>query len=39
MVDAPHPQAAAQWLEYLKTPEAQAMYQQFGFKSIESHAK
>lgn len=39
MVDAPHPEAAAQWLAYLKTPEAQAIYHQFGFKSIEIDAK
>lgn len=31
---APHPQAAAQWLEFLKTPEAQAIYRRFGFQSI-----
>ncbi len=34
--DAPHPLAAAQWLAYLKTPEAQAAFHQFGFKSIEA---
>lgn len=34
MVDAPHPHAAAQWLDYLKTPGAQAIYHQFGFKSV-----
>ena len=39
MVDAPHPQAATQWLAYLTTPEAQAIYHQYGFKSIEDHAK
>ncbi len=36
MVDAPHPEVAEQWLSYLKTPEAQTIYRQFGFKSIES---
>ncbi len=39
MVDAPHPQAAEQWLAYLKTPEAQAIYHQFGFRSIEARTK
>jgi ABC-type molybdate transport system substrate-binding protein len=39
MVDTPHQEAAARWLSYLKTPEAQAIYHQFGFKSIEDHAK
>ena len=37
--DAPHPVAAAQWLAYLNTPEAQAAFHQFGFKSIEAPAK
>ncbi len=37
--DAPHPVAAAQWLAYLKTPEAQAAFHQFGFKSLEAPAK
>ena len=31
---APHPQAAAQWLGFLKTPEAQAIYRRYGFQSI-----
>ncbi len=34
MVDAPHPQAAEQWLAYLQSPQAQAIYHQYGFKSI-----
>ena len=34
MADAPHPEAAAAWLAYLKTAEAQAVYRQFGFKSV-----
>ena len=37
--DAPHPVAAAQWLAYLNTPEAQAAFHQFGFKSLEAPAK
>ncbi|MGI8772978.1 MAG: substrate-binding domain-containing protein [Acidobacteriaceae bacterium] len=39
MTDAPHPEAAAQWLAYLKTSEAQAIYHQFGFKSMEGQGK
>jgi ABC-type molybdate transport system, periplasmic component len=39
MTDAPHPEAAAQWLAYLKTPEGQAIYHQFGFRSIEAPTK
>jgi accessory colonization factor AcfC len=31
---APHPQAAAQWLEFLQTPEAQAIYHRYGFQSV-----
>lgn len=38
MTDAPHPQTAREWLEYLQTPEAQAIYRQFGFKSVEKPA-
>lgn len=30
---AQHAQVAAQWLEFLKTPEAQAIYHLFGFQS------
>lgn len=37
--DAPHPEAAAQWLAYLKTPEAQAAFHRFGFKSYVVAAK
>lgn len=33
---APHPQAAAQWLEFLKTSEAQAIYHRYGFQSISN---
>ncbi len=39
MVDAAHPQAAAQWLAYLKSPETQESYRQFGFKPVESGSK
>lgn len=39
LTGAPHPQAAAQWLAYLKSPEAQAIYHQYGFKSIEAESK
>ncbi len=39
MVDAAHPQAAAQWLAYLKSPEAQQSYHEFGFQSVESRSK
>ena len=35
---APHPRAAAQWLAFLKSPEAQAIYHRYGFQSIaDSH--
>ena len=39
MVDAPHPLAAQQWLTYLQSPQAQTIYHQFGFKSVESQSK
>ncbi|MHB8302447.1 MAG: substrate-binding domain-containing protein [Acidobacteriaceae bacterium] len=39
MVDAPHPQAAAQWLEYLKTEQAQQIYRGFGFAAPAKNAK
>lgn len=39
MSNAPHPNAAAQWLNYLKTADAQAIYHQFGFKSIDASTK
>jgi len=32
--NAPHPQAAAAWLAFLKTPQAQAIYHQYGFGSL-----
>lgn len=34
MKDAPHPEIAAQWLAFLKTPQAQAIYHQYGFHSL-----
>ena len=34
MRDAPHPDAAAQWLAFLKTVEAQDIYHQYGFRSM-----
>lgn len=34
MTDAPHPEAAAQWLAFLKSERAQSIYRQFGFRSI-----
>jgi ABC-type molybdate transport system substrate-binding protein len=34
MSDAPHPEIAAQWLAFLKTPGAQAIYHQYGFHSV-----
>jgi len=39
MKDAPHPDAAAQWLSFLQSSEAQAVYRQFGFKSGLQHTK
>ncbi|HVA94151.1 MAG TPA: substrate-binding domain-containing protein [Candidatus Dormibacteraeota bacterium] len=30
--DAPHPAAARAWVAYLTTPQAQAVYKEFGFK-------
>lgn len=39
MANAPHAEAAAQWLEFLKTNEAQAIYHQYGFRSIQNTAK
>ncbi len=34
MNNAPHPMAAAQWLAFLKSPEAQDVYHQYGFRSL-----
>ena len=38
MKNAPHPQAAAAWLQFLTTPQAQAIYHQYGFRSLPSNA-
>jgi ABC-type molybdate transport system substrate-binding protein len=34
--NAPHPEIAAQWIAFLKSSEAQAVYHQFGFQSIKA---
>ncbi len=34
MKDAPHADAAAEWLAFLRTPAAQAIYRQFGFRPV-----
>lgn len=34
--NAPHPEIAAEWLAFLKSEQAQAIYHQFGFRSIPS---
>lgn len=39
MKDAPHRAAAMQWLAFLKTEKAQAIYRQFGFESLAQEAK
>ena len=39
MQDAPHPAIAAQWLTFLKSPQAQTIYRQYGFRSIEDSPK
>lgn len=39
VANAPHRDAALQWLTYLKSAEAQAIYHQFGFKSVAAPAK
>jgi ABC-type molybdate transport system substrate-binding protein len=39
MSDAPHPAIAAQWLAFLKSSEAQAIYHQYGFHSIPDASK
>jgi len=35
---APHPAVAAAWLAFLKTPQAQAIYHQYGFRSLPAAA-
>jgi ABC-type molybdate transport system substrate-binding protein len=39
MMDAPHADAAAQWLAFLKSDEAQSIYRQFGFRSTPTASK
>lgn len=36
MTHAPHPRAAAQWLAFLESPQAQDIYHQYGFRSLPS---
>ena len=36
---APHPQAAAEWLAFLASPRAQAVYHEYGFRSISASAR
>lgn len=36
--DAPHPDAAAHWLNFLQTEEAQAIYHQYGFRSVPARS-
>ncbi len=37
--NAPHPAIAAQWLAFLKTPEAQTIYHQYGFRSMPASSR
>lgn len=39
MQDAPHPAIAAQWLAFLKSPQAQTIYRQYGFRPVEDSLK
>ena len=39
MQDAPHPAIAAQWLAFLKSPQAQTIYRQYGFRPAEDSSK
>lgn len=39
MKDAQHPEAAAQWLAFLKSPQAQDIYHQFGFRSLPASSR
>jgi ABC-type molybdate transport system substrate-binding protein len=39
MMDAPHTDAAAQWLAFLNGDRAQSIYHQFGFRSIPAASK
>jgi molybdate transport system substrate-binding protein len=35
MADAPHADAAAEWLTFLKSQQAEAIYHKYGFHSIQ----
>ncbi|MHB1020796.1 MAG: substrate-binding domain-containing protein [Acidobacteriaceae bacterium] len=39
MANAPHAETAAQWLEFLKSSQAQAIYHQYGFRSMQNTAR
>lgn len=39
MIDAPHPDIAAQWLKFLQSEQAQKIYSQFGFKPVQERSK
>ena len=39
MQDAPHPAIAAQWLAFLKSPQAQTIYRQYGFRPVDDSSK
>lgn len=39
MTDAPHPEAAVQWLAFLKTCQARAIYHQYGFTPMTQISK
>lgn len=39
MRNAPHADAARAWVAYLTTPEAQAAYREYGFKSVPKNEK
>jgi ABC-type molybdate transport system substrate-binding protein len=39
LVNAPHVEAGAAWLAFLKSDEAQSIYQQFGFRSASTATK
>jgi ABC-type molybdate transport system substrate-binding protein len=38
MANAPHPRAAAQWLAFLQSPQAQAIYHGYGFRPVHTTA-
>jgi molybdate transport system substrate-binding protein len=35
---APHPQAAEQWLAFIRSPEALTIFERYGFKPYQSGA-